>query len=68
MQPSYITHPTIFTIAGIKIQVVALTALTDTQAAKIAMRFYRSRKFTKKDQARLIQAITLFDQDSVGLL
>lgn len=68
MQPGYVTHPTIFTIAGIKIQVVALVALTDAQAAKIAIRFYRTRKFTKKDQTRLIQAITLFDQDSVGLL
>lgn len=68
MQPTRVTHPTIFTIAGIRIQVTALSILTEAQAAKIAIHFYRTRRFTKKDQTRLFQAVTLFDQDSVGLL
>jgi hypothetical protein len=51
-----------------KFQVVAQTALTDQQAAKVAMGFYRRRKFTKKDQGKLFQVQTLFDRETIALL
>jgi hypothetical protein len=51
-----------------RFQVVAQITLTDQQAAKVAMRFYRTRKFTKKDQGKLFQVLTSFDHDSIALL
>lgn len=63
-----VVHPTVFTISGMRFQVVAQFTLTDQQAAKVAMRFYRTRKFTKKDQGKLFQVLTSFDHDSIALL
>jgi hypothetical protein len=62
-----VVHPTIFLISGMRFQVVAQIALTDQQAAKVAMRFYRMRKFTKKDQGKLFQVLTSIDHDSITL-
>lgn len=63
-----VLHPKRFRIAGMLFEVVAYVALTDAQAGKIAMLHYRSRKFTKRDQDKVHRVISLFDQDSVGLL
>lgn len=63
-----VVHPKRFNIGGILVQVMSCVSLTDAQAAKVAMLFYRSRKFTKKDQGKLFRTYSLFDQDSVGLL
>lgn len=63
-----VVHPTIFLISGMRFQATAKIALTDQQAAKIVMRYYQTRKFTKKDQGKLFQVMTSFDHESVGLL
>ncbi|MYM65448.1 hypothetical protein GTP45_01195 [Pseudoduganella sp. FT55W] len=65
---THITHPTVFNVDGVKFQVTALTQLTDQEAAKIVRRFIAGRKFTKKDIGKTIQVVTLFDQESIGLL
>lgn len=65
---THITHPTVFDVDGVKFQVTALTKLTDQQAAKIVRRFISSHKFTKKDIGKTFQVVTLFDQESIGLL
>jgi len=65
---SEILHPKIFDINGFKFQIAAQCELSDDEAAKIAMRFYRSRKFAKKDRCKVFQVRTEFDRDSAGLL
>jgi hypothetical protein len=56
--PSVI-HPKRFEINGILIEVISLGALTDEEAARVAMHFYKAHKFKKKDQGKLFQAIAL---------
>ena len=61
-------HPRRFEIDGLLFEVVSFSSLTDEQAAKIAMHFYRSHKFKKTDQGKLFQVVTMFDGSSAGLL
>lgn len=68
MQMPSIVHPKKLSIKGMLFEVVAYTSLTDEQASKIAMIFYRSRKFTKKDQGKLFRVATQFDENSSDLL
>lgn len=49
MELPNIVHPKTFMITGYRIRVASYMQLTDTQAMKIAMHAYRSRKWTKKD-------------------
>ena len=68
MQLPDIIHPKKFLINGYTIQVVAYMALTDTQAAKIAMHSFRSRKWLKKDLKKVHRQMWAGDQDSLALL
>lgn len=67
MQLPHIIHPHKFKIGGIYFEVVSYTQLTEMQAAKVAMMFYKSRKFTKKHQGKLIRVVSQIDQDHLGL-
>jgi len=53
-----VVHPTTFLIRGIKIQVVSYSQLSNERAGAVAMQFYRSHKFKKKDQGKLFQTLT----------
>lgn len=68
MQLPSVVHPKKFSINGMLFEVVAYTALTDDQAAKAAMFFFKSRKFLKKDQGKVFRVLTQFDENSKGLL
>jgi hypothetical protein len=63
-----ISHPTKFKIKGMIFEVISYGRLTNDQAAKIAMHFYRSHKFKKSDQGKLFQVMTQFDSNSANLL
>lgn len=64
----YIRHPVRFKIGGVYIVVFALCKLTQPQAIKIARRFHSTLKLKRSDQGREFQAMTNFDESSVGLL
>lgn len=68
MQLPSVVHPKKFAVQGMLFEVVAYSTLTDEQAAKAAMFFFRSRKFLKKDQGKLFRVLTQFDENSTGLL
>ena len=68
MQPPSVIHPKRFVINGIIFEVVSYSPLTDEKAAKVAMLFFRSHKFKKKDHGKLFQVITQFDENSSDLL
>ena len=61
-------HPKLIKINGFTFRVVAYCHLTDQQAYKIAIHFYRNNKLKKKDQKKVFQVYTTFDQDSLELL
>lgn len=65
--PSVI-HPKKFSINGMLFEIVAYSQLTDEQAAKAAMRYFRSHTFLKKDRGKSFQVLTQFDENSRGLL
>ena len=65
--PSVI-HPTRYTIRGIIFEVVSYVQLTDRQAQEIARTYYRKLKNKKKHVGKIVQAITMFDEDSSKLL
>ena len=66
MQTPNVVHPKRFSIAGIVFEVVSIGTLTDNQAARLVQHFYRSRRFTRKDQGKVFQVITLADQTTAG--
>lgn len=68
MQLPHIIHPKKFNIGGIYFEVVSYTQLTDIQASKIVLMFYKSRKFTKKHQGKLIRVVSQVNQDHLGLI
>lgn len=69
MQLPNVVHPTIFTVNGHKLQVVAYCAMTDAQALKATLHAVRSHKLPKKPNPKaVIRLVTLFDQESLGLL
>jgi hypothetical protein len=68
MEMPSVVHPTSFNIRGIYFRVVTLFPLTDQQAAKIAMRYYRAKKFKKKDIGSTIHVISVVDRESIELL
>lgn len=61
-----VVHPTRFKIAGIIFEVTSLGPLTNNQAARLAQHFYRSRRFTQKDQGKVFRVITVADQTTAG--
>ncbi len=63
-----ILHPKKFIVNGYTIQVASYMALTDAQAAKIAMHCYRSRKWLKKDLKKVFVQYWSGDADSLALL
>ena len=63
-----IVHPKNFTVNGYTIQAASYMALTDQQAATIAMHCYKSRKWLKKDLKRVHRQMWLGDQDSLAML
>ncbi len=63
-----IVHPTKFKIGDYLIKVVSYAKLSKNQAASIAMNFYRTNKFKKKDKGKIFTVITTFDEDSANLL
>ncbi len=58
-----ITHPTKFNIKGMLFEVVAYKSLTNEEAAKAAMHFYRAHKFKKSDQGKLFRVLNLSGLD-----
>lgn len=69
MELPNVVHPKIVTINGHKVQVVAYCVMTDSQAVAAAAHFFRTHKLPRKpDPKKVIRVLTLFDQDSLGLL
>lgn len=68
MQTPSCVHPKRFKIQGITFEVVTLGPVSEAQAAKIAMHFFRTHKFKKLDQGKLFQVRALFDRFSANLL
>lgn len=67
MEIPNVVHPKTFNINGIFFQVVSYTSLSDEQAEKMAMYFYRKHKFKKKDKGKIIKIITTADSQSANL-
>ncbi len=61
-----VLHPTRFTIKGIAFELVSFEPLTDAQAARLVQAFYRSHRFTRKDQGKVIRVVTIADQTNAG--
>lgn len=68
MQTPNILHPRKITINGYVFEVVSFISLTDEQAAKVATHFYRTNKLKKSDVGKTIRIVTLFDENSIGML
>ena len=68
MEMPSVVHPTQFNIKGIAFRVVTLFPLTDSQAAKLAMRYYQTHKFNKKHIGTTIHVISVADRETIGLL
>ncbi|MCK5509858.1 MAG: hypothetical protein KAI50_15195 [Desulfobacterales bacterium] len=68
MQMPSVVHPKKFTISGMFFEVVSYSPLTDDHARKIAIMFYCSRKFLKKDKGKTFRVLTQFDESSSGLI
>jgi len=68
MQLPSVVHPKKFSVKGMFFEVVSYATLTDEQASKVAMLFYRSGKFTKMDQGKLFRVVTQFDENSSDLI
>jgi len=62
-----IVHPKKFSINGMYFQVTSHTKLSDSQAANIAMHFYRTHKFKKKDKGKLFTVMTVVNDDTASL-
>jgi hypothetical protein len=63
-----VTHPKRFKIDGIEFEVVSYSSLTDEQASKVAMHFFRTHTFKRKDQGKVFRVETTFDQSTIKLL
>jgi hypothetical protein len=63
-----IIHPKSFLINGYAIRVAAYMALTDQQAAKIAMHCYRSRKWLKKDLKKIHTQMWIGSREDLAML
>lgn len=63
-----IVHPKTFLIAGYKIRVASYMALTDAQAAKIAMHAFHSRKWLKKDLKKMHTQLWIGDHAALAML
>ena len=57
MEMPSVVHPTRFTIKGMVFEVVSYEPLSDSKAATVAMQFFRSHKFKKKDQGKLFRVL-----------
>ena len=68
MQADYVSNPKKFRVSDIYFEVLALGPSSDEQAARIAMRFFRGRKFKKSDKGKLFRVITQFDRQSANML
>ncbi|RDH86394.1 MAG: hypothetical protein DIZ78_09500 [endosymbiont of Escarpia spicata] len=60
-------HPKKFVINDMYFQVVSYAELSDSQAGKIAMNFYKTHKFKKKDKGKLFSVITTIDNEATSL-
>lgn len=63
-----VIHPTTFKIGEIHIRVASYFALTDRQAAAIAMHSYRSRKWKKADAKKVHTQLWIGDRDAAAML
>ena len=63
-----VVHPKKFTIKGIYFEVVSFDPLTDQQAARLVQMFYRSHRFTRKDQGMVFRVVTIADRTHAELL
>lgn len=63
-----VVHPKKFSIKGIYFEVVSFDPLTDQQAARLVQAFYRSHRFTRKDQGKVFRVVTIADRTHAGLL
>ena len=61
-----VVHPVRFKIKGIIFEIVSYARLTDEQARKIVLLYYRGHSFKKSDQGKQIRVVTLFDENSAG--
>jgi hypothetical protein len=67
MQMPSVVHPKSFDVGGVILQVVSYSPLTDQQAANAVRWFCANHKLKKKDKGKLIQVITMLDQQSAGM-
>lgn len=67
MEGPSVVHPKKFSISGMIFEVVSMEAISDEQAGRIAMHFYRGRKFKKSDTGKIFRVITTVDRNSAGL-
>lgn len=63
-----VVHPQKFSIKGIYFEVASFEPLTDQQAARLVQMFYRSHRFTRKDQGKVFRVLTIADHSHAGLL
>lgn len=68
MELPSVVHPKRFAIAGIFFEVVSYSTLTDAQAKSVALMFYRSHRFSRKDKGRLFRVLSGLDESSSDLL
>lgn len=68
MQLPNVVHPKKVRVNGHVIEVVAYCAMTDSQAVKAALHFCRTHKMPKPNPAKVLRALTQFDQASIALL
>jgi len=66
-QPSVI-HPKLVKIKGFRFQVVAYCGMTDEQALKFAIHFYRSHAPNEFDRNKVLKVVTTYGQDSLSRL
>lgn len=63
-----IVHPKIFKVADYKFEVAAFCKITDEQARKIVLHFYRNSKLKKKDKDKIIRIATVYNEQSIKRL
>jgi hypothetical protein len=67
MQMPSVVHPRNIDVGGVVFQVVSYSPLTDQQAKNVVRYYLTTHKVRKKDKGKLIQVITMLDQESTGL-
>jgi len=68
METPSVEHPKLIAIGEYTFRIMSFSPLSDEQALKAAIFFYRTHKLRKKDKKGVISVYTTFDEDSARLL